>query len=187
MMPRPSLQLLLILTLGFAASYYWVPRVTDTPDEAHSERQKSLPKSYLFEARSWLYDEQGALTEIMEADSVEDFPQRDESLLQAPRLYSLNGDENTWSASAEQGRFIYSRETLVLSEAVEMTHDQSGTILESEQIRINLEKKTARSTMPVTITSAQGKATADGMVAMLPQEKVIMKPNVESIYVPPSP
>ena len=82
MMPRTSLQILLIITLGFAAGYYWVPRLTDTPDEAHSERQKALPKSYVFEARSWLYDKQGALTEIMEAESVEDFPQRDESLLQ---------------------------------------------------------------------------------------------------------
>ena len=187
MMPRTSLQILLIITLGFAASYYWVPRLTDTPDEAHSERQKALPKSYVFEARSWLYDKQGALTEIMEAESVEDFPQRDESLLQAPRLYSLNGDENTWSASAARGRFIHSLETLVLNETVEMAHDQTGTLLESEQIRINLGKKTARSRKPVTITSAQGKATADGMVAMLPQEKVIMKPNVESVYAPPPP
>ena len=186
-MPRPFLQLLLLLTLGFAASYYWVPQLRDTPDPATSARQRNLPKSYIEEARSWLYNEQGALTEIMEADSVEDFPQRDESLMEAPRLYSLNGDDNTWSASASRGRFVTSAETLVLIDDVKMAHDQTGTRLESDLIRINLENKTARSIKPVTITSKQGKTTADGMVAFLEKERVIMKPNVESIYVPPQP
>lgn len=186
-MPHPFLQLLLLLTLGFAASYYWVPKLADNPDQATSARQRSLPKSYIVEARSWLYNEQGALTEIMEADSVEDFPQRDESLMQAPRLYSLNGDDNTWSASATRGRFVTSAKTLVLIDNVRMAHDQTGTRLESDIIRINLENKTARSIEPVTITSNQGKTTADGMVAFLEKERVILKPNVESIYEPPQP
>jgi lipopolysaccharide export system protein LptC len=186
-MPRPFLQLLLLVTLGFASSYYWVPRLKDNPDQATSARQESLPKSYIVEARSWLYNEQGALTEIMAADSVEDFPQRDESLMKAPRLYSLNGDDNTWSASASRGRFVTSAETLVLIDDVLLAHDQTGTRLESSLIRINLQNKTARSVKPVTITSKEGKTTADGMIAFLEKERVIMKPNVESIYAPPQP
>ena len=50
---------------------------------------------------------------------------------------------------------------------------------------IDLEKKTARSDVPVSITRDDSSTRADGAFADLEREVVEMKPNVESLYVRP--
>ena len=182
-MPRASLQILLAIVLGMAATYYWDPRTAPVADPDTSARRQALPRSYLQAPLSWTYNEQGSLTEILEATSVEQYPQRDESLIDAPRFYAHSGDDKTWSATAARGSFRHSTETLTLLENVSLSHDQTGARLETAAMDIDLDARTATSRTPVTITYEDNVTRADGMIARLELETITLMPNVESIYV----
>ena len=182
-MPRPALQILLAIALALAATYYWDPSTAPTVDQDTSARQQALPRTYLQSTRSWSYDEQGNLTDILEASNVERFPQRNESLITAPRFYSHSGDDRTWSATAEHGRFLHNPRRLLLSQDVVLEHDQTGTRMDSSTLDIRMKTKTARSKSNVTITQGNNRTVADGMIARLDKETITLGPNVESIYV----
>ena len=153
--------------------------------ESASDRERNLPQTYLEKvARSLAFDETGMLTDIMEAARVEDYQQADESLMESPRFYSHNGDDRTWSASADRGHYRYSTATLTLSDNVVLTNDASGGRLKTEEMTILMQEKIASADVPVTITQGLSSTRADGMHADLELERITMQPNVESIYVP---
>jgi lipopolysaccharide export system protein LptC len=186
-MPRPSLQVLLAIVLGLAASYFWEPLTGTSMDPQASANRQSLPKNYLESTRTWSYDDKGQLVEIIEAQRADHYPQRDESLLQEPRYYSHHGDDRTWSGEARSGRYLLSKEILTLHNGVKLTNDQTGGVLTSELMVLDLNKKTAASIMPVVITQGEHITHADAMLARLDSEQIQLINNVESIYVPTNP
>lgn len=184
-MPRPSLQLLFALAVILAASYYWEPRTGPAADAATTARRQQLPQTYLDKTRSWAYDESGNLANIIEANRAEHFADRNETLMQEPRFYAHNADNKTYSATATTGRFIHKSEVLYLVEAVTLLHDQSGGRLDTRAMAINLKTRVAATILPVTLTQGQNRTDARGMSANLETEEIILKPEVESIYVLP--
>ncbi|MEH6580382.1 MAG: LPS export ABC transporter periplasmic protein LptC [Halioglobus sp.] len=184
-MPRVYLQVLLALALLIAASYYLAPGSEPSPEV--SARQKALPKTYLINVRSSNYDEAGALTEVIQADTATYYPSQNKSLLEEPRLYSHNLDNDTWSASAEIGHYEHGREMLTFTNNVRLTNDTNQVHLTTERMKIDLRKNMATSDVPVTITHGESNTRADGMVANLDAQILQLRPNVESIYVQPTP
>jgi lipopolysaccharide export system protein LptC len=182
-MPRPLLQILLALSLVLAANYYWDPSPAPTSDPSTSARQQDLPRTYIDSARTWSFDAQGDLNDIVEAERVEQFPQRNQSTMAKPRFYSHSKNDKTWSATADRGRFFHRTERLMLRFDVVLTHDQTGTRMNSDALDIYLKKRTAESDRQVTITSGQNRTVADGLLANLDLETLELKPNVESVYV----
>lgn len=182
-MPRPLLQILFALSLVLAANYYWDPSPARTLDPETRERQQALPRTYIETARTWSFDEQGNLSDIVEAQRVEQFPQRRLSNITEPRFYSHSENDKTWSASATRGSYFDGAERLVLRNNVVLTHDQSGTTMNTHALDIYLESRTAQSKRKVIITRGQNRTTADGLLADLDRETLKLKPNVESIYV----
>jgi len=187
LLPRPIPQFLLALLLGLTVSYYWSPWDRMEQDRQAASRQQAIPGVYLQTTRSWSFNELGALTNILEASSVKQFPRRDESLLEAPRFYAHSGDGRTWSATADRGRFQHRRQNLQLRSNVVLSHDQTGSRLETAAMDIMLEKKIAKSQQRVTITDEHSNTRAYGMIAYLETEKILLKPTVESIYAQPRP
>ena len=183
-MPRLPLQILLALTLILAANYYWNPQTAQSPDPQTSIRQQELPQTYLEVVRGWTFDEEGKLTDIVEAEHVEQFPRRKVSMITQPRFYAHSGDDKTWSATAEKGRGDDHNERLLLRKNVVLIHDQSGTRMNTQALDIELESKIASSQKKVTIVQGNNRTTADGMVVRMEDETITMKPNVESIYAP---
>ena len=186
-MPRPFLQILLAVMLGLTISYYWSPVARTELNRKDAALRQAMPGVYLQTTRSWAYNEQGALTNILEARSIEQFPLRDESLLEAPRFYAHSGDDKTWSATADRGQFQHRAENLHLQDNVVLSHDQTGSRLETAAMDINFKKNVATSRQAVTITNGQNNTQAHGMTAYLETEKILLEPNVESIYVQPQP
>lgn len=181
-MPRGHLQLLLALLLIIAGSYYWEPSPDPVADPETEARRQSLPQTYLQTTRSWAYNDQGTLTEIIEAERVEYYPPEDFTLMESPRFYAHNKDNKTWSASSRLGRFRHKYERLTLSQDVTLNHDQTGTRLETKKMSIDLRQKIATSEKPVTITQGLNQTRAGGMVANLELEEILLSPDVESIY-----
>lgn len=184
-MPRISLQILLGISIALATFYFWQPADLRTPDAETAERRTALPKTYLHNIRSWHYDDTGQLAEIMEAVEARDFPDTRETLLTQPRVYSHDGNDRTWSASAEEGRMRHGPQTLLLRREVKLVNDQTGARLETRAMTLNLRHKTAVSRVPVTISQGENLTRANGMVADLNLEQIRLQPDVESIYAPP--
>jgi LPS export ABC transporter protein LptC len=184
-MSRPGIPILVLILLGVLISFFRDPAELISPTDFIAKRERALPQTYVGRARSLTFDEHGRLTEIMEARTIEHFEQRDESLLDYPRFYSHNGDEKTWSATADRGRFQPSTEALTLESNVVLTNDASGGRLDTEQLTILLADRIAFSEVEVTVTHGLSSMRADGMHADLEQEQISMNPNVESLYVRP--
>lgn len=185
MMPRPLLQILLALTLLLAAKLLWDPRPGSTPDEQTSRRLDTLPKTYIDQVQTWSFDENGNLNDMLEARRVERYSRGDYSMITEPRLYSHSEDGRTWSMSAERGRFQHDEEQLLLRRNVILSHDQTGSRMRTNALDVQLSARTARGDRPVTIVQGDNRTTADGLVVDLEQETVLLKPNVETLYVPP--
>ncbi|AQA19804.1 LPS export ABC transporter periplasmic protein LptC [Halioglobus japonicus] len=183
-MPRPTLQILLALTILLAATYYWNPRTASTADVATSERHEALPLTYIEGVRTWAFDEQGYLSDILEAERVDRFREGNYSMIMNPKFYSHSADGKTWSASATRGRWEHKHERLLLRKNVVLSHDQTGTRMNTHLMDIFLDTQIAESNRQVTITQGKNQTVADGMVANLENETISLKPNVESIYVP---
>jgi lipopolysaccharide export system protein LptC len=184
-MPRPFLFLLLLAALTAALAYYWNPDAI--LELGGVTKENSLAKTYLTNTRTLSYDQQGSLTEIMEASEVRFIPAEKHSLVTDPRYYSHNRDNQTWSVASDQGRFTHNREVLFLQGNVILTNDQNDGQLITEAMQVNLKTDIATSTVPVTIIQGPSTIKAKGMVADLNKEKIRMMPDVESIYVPAKP
>jgi len=181
-MPRLPLQILLAITLLVAAGYFWRPQTAGTADVQTSQRQRELPQTYLQTVRAWSFNEEGLLTDIVEAEQLEQFPRRELTLITQPRFYAHSGDDKTWSASAERGRGDEKRERLLLRKDVVLIHDQSGTRLNTNALDIDLNRQIASSNRKVTVVQGNNRTVADGIEVRMEDETIVMKPNVESIY-----
>jgi len=182
-MLRPLLQVLFAVVLVIAVNHFWDPSPAPVPDPQTSERQRTLPRTYLSNARIWTFDQEGQLSEIVEASRMEQYPQQDVSNITEPRFYAHSEDDRTWSASAARGQFHHRQERLELRQLVVLEHDQTGARVDTEALDILLKNNTAVSKSPVTITQGENRTTADGMLAILERETIELGPNVESIYV----
>ena len=105
----------------------------------------------------------------------------------SPRVYSHNVNEDSWSASSQNGLYYNKLEVLTLTDNVVLSNDTNQVELTTEEMKIDLRKNTATAIVPVTIRSGQSSTVADGMVANLDKQTVRLKPNVRSIYVNPKP
>jgi lipopolysaccharide export system protein LptC len=183
-MPKPYLQLLLAVTLIVAVGYYLTPGFA--PDPQVSEWQQALPKTYLINTRTSTYNEEGTLTDVLEAQTAKFYPGQHQSLMESPRLFSHNLDDDTWSASSDNGEFAHNRKLLTLTNNVVLSNDINLVVLKTEKMRIDLVRNMAISKMPVTVTHRGSTTRADGMIADLDSQTVRLRPNVESIYVNPT-
>jgi len=186
-MPRTSLQVMLGITLVMAIFYFWKPADIQTPDQATAERRGELPQTYLYAIQRRAYDEQGQLADIMEAIQAEDFPNRRETRFTLPRVFAHDGNDRTWSAAADEGRLRHGSQKLYLRRNVALVNDQTNMRLDTRAMTLDLKEKTAVSRVKVTIADGVSSITARGMEADLVTERVIMKPEVESLYVPDTP
>jgi LPS export ABC transporter protein LptC len=182
-MPRPYLQALLAITLVLATSYYLSQGSQPSPEV--SAWQEALPKTYLVNTRSSTFDESGALTDVLEADSARYYASRKQSLMDSPRLYSHNAEGDIWSASSETGYFEHKRETLILSKNVSLSNDTHQVLLETQKMKIDFRRNIAVSKAPVVITHGASSTRAEGMIADLDAQTVRLQRNVESVYVQP--
>lgn len=184
-MPKTMLSLLLLIGLLVPFVYNWSPQ--EIIPTGPSTSPKSLTKTYLVNTRTVNYDEQGILTQIMEADRVEQYAKKKHSVLVQPRMYAHAGDDQSWSVRANGGLYFPRRNVVALGGNVVFVNDQRQLQLTTESMKINLKKETAESKVPVTITQGLTTITAKGMTADLNKEQIRMRPNVESIYVPAAP
>ena len=186
-MPRTSLQIMLGITLVMAIFYFWKPADLMTPDQDTAERREELPQTYLYAIQHRAYDDQGQLADIMEAIQAEDYPNRRETWFTMPRVFTHDGNDRTWSAAADEGRLRHGSQKLYLRRNVALINDQTNMRLDTRAMTLDLKQKTAVSKVEVTVADGVSSIIAQGMEADLVTEQVVMKPDVESLYVPDSP
>ena len=184
-MPRVSLQVILAISVVLALGYYLSGGSVPGPEV--SAWQKALPKTYLINTRITTYNTEGALTNVLQADSATFYPSQKQSLMNSPRLDSHDLDDETWTASSDVGLFNHRQEVLTLTENVKLSNEANQGQLETERMRIDLRTNTATSRVPVLFTRGASTIRADGMVANLDSQTLRLKSNVETVYVQPTP
>lgn len=177
----------LALILTSLAAWYWMLVGNGVIDRPAPQADAELVQTYLVNTRSLSFAEDGALAEVMEATRIEHFAGDNVSEIEQPGFYSHDGNDRSWSASAEKGRLLHNTNALLLQHNVLLGNDQSGATLQTEAMTLNLRLHTAESSVAVTATLDDNVLRADGMVANLADETILLKPNVEGTYVPTGP
>jgi len=166
------------------AVWYWSLVGGGAIDRSPLPGDVELAQTYLVNTRSMSFAEDGALAEVMEAARIEHFGREDVSELQQPRFYSHDGNDRTWSASADHGTLTHRNSLLLLRRNVLLGNDQSGATLETQAMTLDLKLRTATSHVPVSAQMDDNILRADGMFADLTNETILLQPNVEGTHVP---
>jgi len=175
---------LLAAILASLAVWYWTAVGDGVIDRPMPQADADLVQTYLVNTRSMSFAEDGSLAEVMEAVRIEHFGGEDVSEIEQPSFYSHDGNNRTWSASAERGRLKHSSSVLILRRNVVLSNDQSGGTLQTEAMTLHLRLRTAQSKVAVTAKLGDNVLRADGMFANLANETILLQPNVEGTYVP---
>lgn len=175
---------LLAVVLASLAAWYWSLVGDGGIDRAPPRVDAEIVQTYLVNTRSLAFAENGTLAEVMEAARIEHFARDNVSELEQPRFYSHDGDNRSWSASADRGMLKHRTNVLILRRNVVLGNDQSGGSLRTQAMTLHLNRRTARSKVPVTAQLDGNILQADGMFADLAKETILLQPNVEGTYVP---
>lgn len=154
------------------------------PPSATGPEGEALPYSYIFNSRTWMYEKNGALAEVVESSSTKYFAERNQSILEQPRYFSHNGSNQTWAASARRGDYFHRNGKLELSNDVLLHNDANQADLKTESLSVDTVNKIAASSTPVAVVQGSNKITALGMSADLKAQTLQFKGKVNSIYVP---
>jgi len=153
----------------------------------NSKDSNPLIKTYLVNMRSLEYEKSGKLKGTLEAPSMQYYSGEKVVKLVDPRYFFHNDNAEGWSVTSRKGHFFDKQDMLFLEGNVVLTNHQNGNHLNTEEMQLNLQDNIASSNILVTITQGPDTISALGMVADLSKERINMKPNVESTYVPVAP
>jgi len=153
----------------------------------NSQDSNPLIKTYLVNMRSLEYEKSGKLKGTLEAPSMQYYSGEKVVKLVDPRYFFHDDNAEGWSVTSRKGHFFDKQDMLFLEGNVVLTNHQNGNHLNTEEMQLNLQDNIASSNILVTITQGPDTISALGMVADLSKERINMKPNVESTYVPVAP
>jgi lipopolysaccharide export system protein LptC len=179
-----SLSLVLAIVLAVYVSLQGSRELSLGPPPTRTDTE--IAGTYVESLRRQRFGETGKLLDIMEARRLARYPDRAEADLTEPRYFTHDGNDRTWSMSAEHGLYREGANMLLLDTDVLLFNDQTAARFETSSLRINIKAKTARTEEPVRMTQGDNLTTADGMFANLVTELIALQPRVFTRYVPPS-
>ncbi len=160
----------------------------DAPDDAIRD-QSDLSEGYYLEGASLIgTDAMGAIEYSLRAERVDHNP-RDGSISLANLTLDYGGRDSAWVMRARTGRMPRESTEITLSGDVQIENTPGGdaavTRISSENLRIDIEGKSASTAEEVRITMGRGSVRGMGLQVDLANEKVEILSDVTGVFDPP--
>ncbi|WP_166264330.1 LPS export ABC transporter periplasmic protein LptC [Marinobacter caseinilyticus] len=178
--------LALLLCAVVLVSMLWQSDEAREPTEARDLRGPSEPDGFVVNGRYLSFDEAGNRETLIESPRIEQFESRHLATMIAPKATLFDADSGTpWTLTANRGEFMETRDIIKLEGQVVITRPLSGgkmATLESEQLTLDNDNRTAYTDSLVTLTDSHGVTQAKGMKAWIDDRTLELKSQVEGRY-----
>lgn len=166
-----------------AASVLWV--TLDQPGQWSEPApvEGDLTKTYAENLIYWHFDESGQLTSRLTSEEARQPLRKPVTELAGIFVDGRTSDNRQWTTSAREGVLWGGNTRLNLKSDVELYLPEEAVTLQANHLNLDLERKLARSSARITLTSENSQTTGRGLFADLEKQLINLHENVETRYV----
>lgn len=175
-------RMMLIFILAAAVVAALLILQTGAPDLDAKISPPEGVRSYMYNAKYSVLDEQGALLYQLRSDKTLYYPNKSAELDNI-RLNYRGDDRGPWQLTAPKGRIPPAEKEIYLTGGVEVTGELKSTgrvTLNTDTALARMDAETVETDDPVTITSPGRRTDAVGMKANLNSKQVLLENNVRT-------
>lgn len=180
--------ILLFVVLLLALFTRWLLRSVETPPASSAQQNRHTPDYFLTNFTSTLYDNQGTATYNIQAIRMVHYPDDNTHELSNPEFSYLPENDSPWIAISDSGTIYADQELIHLNGDVTIRQTSKQLpvpmVLNTQDLRINLDKKTADTKAKVKITGNKSVVTATGMHLDMDKGIMILKSKARGHYAP---
>jgi lipopolysaccharide export system protein LptC len=158
---------------------------------SQAQQVPDYPTTYLVNARTRQFDEEGKLSYILEADKMAYFnksdPSKPDTLLEQPNITMFDQDNSRppWKATANNAEGSEQQDELIMiGDVVIQQRLDNGeqTRLETTELTIKPNRRYAETDKPVIITDKTGVVRSTGVRIFFDDERIELLSNVSGNY-----
>ncbi len=176
-------QRVLAVTCSAGLATVWLHFYTSQAGSTHPDL--SIGPNIYIERPVWSqFDTNGKLSRQLQADRLEQWPDEPDARLKEPRLTLQSDQQQSWSATARQGRISDTDAALVLEQQVELAREPQpgGLVLYTEQLHVADHGNRVETSQPVVLKSGSWQVSAEGFHAELGNQQLELIGNVRGIH-----
>lgn len=180
-MSRRALLLLGIALLVVLTS--WLSQQQEQPGKSGTQ-STALPDYFIKGFSSTATDEQGQISQRLNADTLTHYPDNDLTTLERPDITVINTDGANWNATAEYGELSGGDERKLLLRDQVVLHQQGNEslTLHTDWLRIEGEHRYAETDALITIESARGRIEGVGLNLYGKEQRLLVRSEVRGQY-----
>lgn len=156
------------------------PQWTPPPEAPYD-----FTKTYANKMSFWRFNAAGERVSHLEVEAATQPLKKPVTELSGIQLASRTSDGQQWEAKAERGVLWDRNNRLNLEKAVELKLPEQGITVHTDQLNLDLRRKTARSSNTVAIDSETSHTTGRGLYADLENRLLKLHQDVETLYAQP--
>ncbi len=168
---------LLVILTSWLSQRQWQPEKSGTESIA--------PPDYFIKGfSSTVTNEQGQISQRLDADTLYHYPDNDLTTLEQPNITVISEDGANWHATAEYGELNGGNErNLLLREQVVLRQQGNELLtLYTDWLRIESERRYAETDAPITIESAKGRIDGVGLNLYGKEQRLLVRSAVRGQY-----
>lgn len=161
------------------ALIYWQPQ-----EQTQITQEPNTPSSDYYFKNVVLkqFSEKGELSSQVSAKKMEHFTTNNASTITEPKVTFISNKNSTWQLTSDQGEYSHNANQLALTGNVSIseTVDTYSTLIQTENLQLDLNKKTAITHNNVQIKASNNLTHAIGMQADFHQDLIHLKAQVNT-------
>ncbi|MDX1676800.1 LPS export ABC transporter periplasmic protein LptC [Arsukibacterium sp.] len=174
---------LLVLALVSTATYLWFSP-TDSSDASYADREL-LPDYIAEQVTRTLYDEQGFVADLIQADRLEFFERLGFTQFEQPRYTLFDAEHQAaWAVTSQFGIWL-PEDKIILEQDVNISNINGSELLERIQtanLELLLPEKTIQTTAAVQIIGQGFYINGIGLQADLTEQNLRIIKHLETVY-----
>lgn len=187
-MARWRYLIMLLVVLAIALFTRWLLQTVETRGPLVPAELQHIPDYFVSDFNATVFDPAGKPYYKLKANRVEHFPDDDTVHMQYPEIQFLKDSTLPWQASAQTGIVYLNRDVLALQGNVVLANQPANENelmqLQTQEIQIDLTRRTADSKVMVDILAKNSTISATGMHLNLTKGTLVLDANAKGIYVP---
>ena len=187
-MARWRYLVVLLVVLAIALFTRWLLQTVEPRGALVPAELQHVADYFVADFNATVFDPTGKPYYKLKASRVEHFPDDDTVHIQYPELEFLKESTLPWLASAQNGIVYLNRDVLSLQGNVVLTNKTADSNelmhLQTQEIQIDLTRRTAHSKDKVDIRAKNSTISATGMHLDLIKGTLVLDANAKGVYVP---
>jgi lipopolysaccharide export system protein LptC len=187
-MTRWRYLVVLLAVLAIALFTRWLLQSVEPHGPQVAGELQHIPDYFVADFNATVFDAAGKPYYKLKATRVEHYPDDETVHIQYPEIQFLKESTRPWLASAQNGIVYLNRDELYLQGNVVLANQTANSNelmqLQTQEIAIDLTRRTANTKAKVDIRAKNSTISATGMHLDLTKSTLVLDANAKGVYVP---